>query len=135
MSQFMDNYDHQREAILHETPRMSQYRRKIGEAADETALNVFTTWELSYQQLEKLDDEKKYNSIILTVFAFFDCQDISQPLFEAYCTKERYSWPDILEIEKPLFLFLDENKKWDQQEFADTLNDLSTFSDPKLVSR
>lgn len=128
LSQFIDNYNRQREAILKETPRMSQYRRKIGEAADETALNVFTTWELSYQQLEKLDDENRYKSAILTLFAFFDCQHISQQLFETYCKEEFLSYPDVLRIEEPLLLFVDENKKWDQQKFVDILNDLSRLS-------
>ncbi|KAF7890835.1 uncharacterized protein EAF01_010644 [Botrytis porri] len=128
LSQFMDKYNRQREAILRETPRMSQYRRKIGEAADETALNVFTTWELSYQQLETLDDEKRYKSKILTLFAFFNCQNISQQLFETYCTTELFSWPDILEIEEPLLLFVGEDEKWDGQKFVDILNDLSRLS-------
>ncbi|KAF7891171.1 uncharacterized protein EAF02_001496 [Botrytis sinoallii] len=128
LSQFMDKYNRQREAILRETPRMSQYRRKIGEAADETALNVFTTWELSYQQLETLDDEKKYKSRILTLFAFLDRQKISQQLFETYCTTGLFSQPDILEIEEPLLLFVDEDNKWDEQKFVDILNDLSRLS-------
>ncbi|KAF7941945.1 uncharacterized protein EAE97_006782 [Botrytis byssoidea] len=127
-SQFMDKYNRQRETILRETPRMSQYRRKIGEAADETALNVFTTWELSYQQLEMLDDEKKYKSKILTLFAFFNCQNISQQLFEAYCTIELFSCPDILEIEELLLLFVAEDDKWDEQKFVDILNELSRLS-------
>ncbi|KAF7891787.1 hypothetical protein EAF00_008089 [Botryotinia globosa] len=128
LCQFMDKYNRQREAILRETPRMSQYRRNIGEAAEETALNVFTTWELSYQQLEILDDEKKYKSKILTLFAFFNCQNISQQLFETYCTTELFSQPDILEIEEPLLLFVDEDDKWDEQKFVDILNELSRLS-------
>ncbi|KAK6602111.1 kinesin light chain [Botrytis cinerea] len=128
LSQFMDNYNRQRELILRETPRMSQYRRKIGEAADETALNVFTTWELSYQQFETLDDEKKYKSKILTLFAFFNCQNISQRLFENYCTRELFSKPKVREIDKPLLLFVDEENKWDEQKFVDILNDLSRLS-------
>ncbi|TGO17030.1 hypothetical protein BTUL_0021g00270 [Botrytis tulipae] len=102
LSQFMDKYNRQREAILRETPRMSQYRRKIGEAADETALNVFTTWELSYQLLEMLDDEKMRRKL--------------------------FSWPDILNIEEPLLLFVDEDNKWDQQKLLGILNDLSRLS-------
>ncbi|KAF5870455.1 putative kinesin light chain protein [Botrytis fragariae] len=128
LSQFMDNYNRQREAILRETPRMSQYRRKIGEAADETALNVFTTWELSYQQLETLDDEKKYKSRILTLFAFFDCQNISQQLFETYCTVELFSNTEVMEIDEPLLLFVGEDKNWDEQKFVDILNGLSRLS-------
>ncbi|KAM0189232.1 hypothetical protein ACHAPC_003237 [Botrytis cinerea] len=128
LSQFMDNYNRQRDVILRETPRMSQYRRKIGEAADETALNVFTTWELSYQQFETLDDEKKYKSKILTLFAFFNCQNISQRLFENYCTRELFSKPKVREIDKPLLLFVDEENKWDEQKFVDILNDLSRLS-------
>ena len=57
---------------------MSQCRRRLREAEAEAALDVSTTWELSYQQLEELDDEKKYKSAILTLFAFLDCQHISQ---------------------------------------------------------
>lgn len=128
LSQFMDNYNHRREAILRVTPRMSQYRRKVGKAANETALNVFTTWEPSYQQLEKLDDENKHKSVILALFAFFDCQNISQQLFKTYCTKELFHRPDVWNIEEPLLLFLDENKNWVQQKFVDILNNLSQLS-------
>ncbi|THV54036.1 hypothetical protein BGAL_0036g00170 [Botrytis galanthina] len=128
LSQFMDKYNRQREAILRETPRMSQYRRKIGEAAEETALNVFTTWELSYQQLETLDDEKKYKSRILTLLAFLNCQNISQQLFETYCKTELFSYTEVMEIDEPFLLFVGEDKKWDEQKFVDILNDLSRLS-------
>ena len=81
----MDHYDRRRHVILTQTSQMSQYRRKLNDGERETALNVFTTWELSFQQLKVAESGNKRIADILTVFAFFDCNDISEQLFEAFC--------------------------------------------------
>jgi tetratricopeptide (TPR) repeat protein len=127
LSQFMEVYNHQREAILRQTPKISPYRRKLGDAEDETALNVFTTWELSFQQLETHDDENKSKSTILTLFAFLDRQKISHHLFEIYCGRKQIPDSDEPDIQKCLSVFL-RGGKWDQPKFIDLLNDLSQLS-------
>ena len=47
----MDQYKRRKKTILENTPQLSRYRKKLGNAEEETSLNVFTTWELSFQQL------------------------------------------------------------------------------------
>ncbi|PQE21480.1 Tetratricopeptide-like helical protein [Rutstroemia sp. NJR-2017a BBW] len=126
LSQFMEVYNRQREVILRQTPKISPYRRKLGDAEDETALNVFTTWELSFQQLETNDDEKKSKSTILTLFAFLDRQKISHHLFETYCDR-KFPFSDEPETLKCLSIFLHDGK-WEKRKFIDLLNDLSQLS-------
>lgn len=60
LQQFMYHYKRQRKDILQQTPQMTQYRRKLSDAAGETALNVFTTWELSFQQLQARNNKHGY---------------------------------------------------------------------------
>ena len=77
---FMKVYKKQREAILTNTPPLSQYRRKLGNDEKETSLNVFTTWELSFQQLQSQASENNVEAKLLTLFSFFDNKDISEQL-------------------------------------------------------
>ena len=51
LSWFMDHYKHRRKIILESTPRLSYYRKRLGNTEEETSLSVFTTWELSFKQL------------------------------------------------------------------------------------
>ena len=94
----MGHYDTKRERILKYTPQLSQYRRRLNSSVEmETTLNVFTTWELSFQQLLATSDSGKENAELLTPFAFFDYEDISEAIFSGYCRQSqafnKYSWP------------------------------------------
>jgi hypothetical protein len=86
LHQFMEHYNRQKSAILRQTPQMSQYKKGLTETEEETAMNVFTTWELSFSQLEA-----KYTkaSAILTLFAIFDCKDISEELYLPHHRKNK----------------------------------------------
>lgn len=48
MDQFLGHYETHRANILRHTPQLTRYRRRLTESEKETSLNVFTTWELSY---------------------------------------------------------------------------------------
>ena len=52
LSEFMDHYKRRKKTILETTPQLSQYRKRLGNAEEEISLNVFTTWELSFRQLQ-----------------------------------------------------------------------------------
>jgi hypothetical protein len=95
MDQFLEHYDAKLERILKHTPQLSQYRRSLNTAERETSLNVFTTWELSFQQLRELES-RELKGDLLTLFAFFDSNDISEQLFSSYCKRaqifDNYSW-------------------------------------------
>ena len=85
----MKVYKKQREAILTNTPPLSQYRRKLGNDEKETSLNVFTTWELSFQQLQSQASANNVEAKLLTLFAFFDNTDISEQLLAEFGAYER----------------------------------------------
>jgi NB-ARC domain len=132
---FLAYYKRQRLSILQQTPQMSQYRRKLGklnEADTETALNVFTTWELSFQLLLASETSGTSNTSndmegdLLTLFAFFDCKDISEELFKAFCSSPKFqesrssTGPSL-----SLDLLLDESGNWDNDKFGSILIDLN----------
>jgi hypothetical protein len=81
LNQFLDHFNRRKELILQQTPHMSHYRRKLNAAEKDTSLSVFTTWELSFQQLEA-DDPHSCKARILTLLAFFDCKDTSEKLLK-----------------------------------------------------
>jgi len=94
LQQFVHHYNRQRKDILQQTPQMTQYRRKLTDAAGETALNVFTTWELSFQQLQTRDNERGYKEDVLILFAFFYCDDISERIFSESHLEGSLEWSD-----------------------------------------
>jgi NB-ARC domain len=128
---FLAYYKRQRLSILQQTPQMSQYRRKLGklnEADTETALNVFTTWELSFQLLLASETSGTSNTSIdmegdlLTLFAFFDCKDISEELFKAFCVNPKFQESrNSTGFSLRLDLLLDESGNWDEDKFASIL--------------
>ncbi|CAM6101498.1 unnamed protein product [Calypogeia fissa] len=77
---FLEHFDLQKEEILKYTPSLTEYRRTLGDDGQETALNVFTTWELSFQQIPKDETGERLRSF-LTTAAFFNTGDIGEDLF------------------------------------------------------
>lgn len=69
---------------MENTPQLSVYRKRLGNAEEETSLSVFTTWELSFQQLQSQASENNIDAKLLTLFAFFDEKDISEQLFAEF---------------------------------------------------
>lgn len=55
-----------REKFLKNTPPLSQYRKMLDNNEEETSLNIFTTWELSFQQLEAQASEHNLEVKLLT---------------------------------------------------------------------
>jgi tetratricopeptide (TPR) repeat protein len=134
LHQFMDHYNRRREIVLQQTPHMSQYRRALNGAERETALNVFTTWELSFQQLQARETVSNRNADLLMLFAFFDCRDISENLFEVYCN----SGLPHRDTEFPggsLSSFLTSENRWNSDLFVEVLIDLTQMSLVQAWSR
>jgi len=154
LDQFLEHYDAKMERILKHTPQLSQYRRSLNIAERETSLNVFTTWELSFQQLTEIESGELKGDL-LTLFAFFDSNDISEQLFSSYCKRaqifDNYSWPVAcltmclggiysdgerlggLDGEIPggsdyNERVLDGKKEWSTDHFVEVLKDLSQLS-------
>jgi hypothetical protein len=146
MNQFLEHYDAKLEKILKHTPQLSQYRRSLSMVEKETSLNVFTTWELSFQQLMEVESGELKGDL-LTLFAFFDCKDISEQLFSAYCKRaqvlKNHDWPvaclticlgeiypggQSLGGYNPDELLLNGKKQWSSDHFVDVLKDLAQLS-------
>ncbi len=70
-----------KEAILRNTPPISQYTKRLGNVELETSLNIFTTWEISFQQLQLQVSADNLSAKLLTSFTFFDNTDVSEQLF------------------------------------------------------
>ncbi|MCJ1344811.1 hypothetical protein MMC31_003014 [Peltigera leucophlebia] len=120
LCEFMDHYHRRKKEILENTPQLSQYRKKLGNAEKETSLNVFTTWELSFQQLRSEAPENNVEAKLLTLLAFFDEKDISEQLFAEFSTnQERISESAKLLIW--LNAFSNVEGQWDSDFFEEIL--------------
>ncbi|KAI9858058.1 MAG: hypothetical protein M1813_007870 [Trichoglossum hirsutum] len=80
---FAKHYNERKEFVLKHTPSLWEYRRRLGEDKDETLLSVFTTWELSFQQIGKNEDERAMIGHFLTLSAFFDATNVGEDLFRS----------------------------------------------------
>ena len=121
---FMMYYKKQREAILKNTPPLSQYRKKLGNAEGETSLNVFTTWELSFDQLRSQVSRDNVESKLLTLFAFFDNKDISEQMFAEYKANNS----EIAKLLTWLNDFTNTGGEWESELFATALINLRDLS-------
>ena len=113
-------------------PLLSQYRETLGNDEKETSVNVFTTWELSFQQLQSQASANDLEAKLLTLFAFFDNTDISEELFtELNAIKKKAPESAKLLIWLKAFTKGTSNQ-WDSESFGEvlvTLRDLSLFQE------
>ena len=120
LCEFMDHYKRRRKMILEHTPQLSQYRKKLGNTGKETSLNVFTTWELSFQQLQSQASENEIEIKLLTLFAFFDEKDISEQLFAEFrADQDRVS--ETAKLLVWLKAFTGADGQWESDLFEDVL--------------
>ncbi|KAH0551461.1 hypothetical protein GP486_007324, partial [Trichoglossum hirsutum] len=115
---YMDHYNNRKEKVLKETPEFWEYRRKLGDAEAETSLSVFTTWEMSFEEIGAGGDDRRNKEHLLTVSAFFDNKDIFEGLFRVYFESENPGWMEIFCIEGV----------WGKYEFRDVLAELFNLS-------
>lgn len=123
----MDHYKRRKRTILENTPQLSQYRKRLGNAENETSLNVFTTWELSFQQLQSEAAENNVEAKLLTLLAYFDEKDISEQLFSGFSTIKKQG----LETAKLLTwldAFSNVKGQWDSDVFEGVLIRLRDLS-------
>lgn len=82
---FMDHYEGRKKTILEHTPgSVWEYRRSLGDGENQTSLNTFTTWEMSFQEIAEDDDERRNIGHLLTLAAFLNSAKISDDLFRMY---------------------------------------------------
>ena len=119
LSLFMDHYNKRREQVLKETPRsLWEYRRKLNNAEAETSLSVFTTWELSFEQIDDTDLKGKTLKHLLTLSAFFNNTDIFEDLFMVFHGLNNPVWMEEFGSEDA----------WDSFRFQDALAQLAKLS-------
>ncbi|KAI4123690.1 MAG: hypothetical protein LQ347_006052, partial [Umbilicaria vellea] len=99
--------------ILKHTPPLWEYRKRLGGDKDETLLSVFTTWELSFEQIGKNEDERAQIGHLLTLSAFINASNVGEYLFKSYLASAAQP-PHWMEY----FLAGD---VWDQYKYQDTL--------------
>ena len=128
LSKFMDHYKRRKKIILESTPLLSQYRKRLGNAEEETSLNVFTTWELSFRQLQSEAFEDGVEAKLLTLLAYFNEKDISEQLFAIFnANKEQILKSTKLTLWLKAFVS-SETDQWDSDFFGDVLLRLSDSS-------
>ena len=72
LKDFTAHYNRRKDVILREIPEEWEYRRVIGNMERETALSIFTTWELSFEQISGDIQQVERKDHFLTLAAFFD---------------------------------------------------------------
>ena len=128
LSEFMDHYKRRKKIILESTPQLSQYRKRLGNAEEETSLNVFTTWELSFRQLHSEASEDGVEAKLLTLLAYLNEKDISEQLFAGFNANQEH-----IMVSAKLLMWLkvfssSEKDQWDSDFFGDVLIRLSDSS-------
>jgi tetratricopeptide (TPR) repeat protein len=118
LKDFIPHYNKRKEVILREIPDEWEYRRVLKDAERETSLSVFTTWELSFEQISGNSEEKERKDHFLTLAAFFDNKNISERYFQAHFNLDRPGWMDMFSTEG----------KWDSYKLGDVLAELRKLS-------
>ena len=87
--------------MLNHIPSVWEYRKRLGDDKDETFLSVFTTWELSYQQISKNEEEQKMVGHLLTLLAFIDATNVGEDIFKSYfaSTNQIPQWMELFIVQ------------------------------------
>lgn len=118
LNSFPEVFAKRRSAILKHTPTHWEYSKSRLEERDKP-LSVFTTWEMSFEQLQVTHDARNSLVHLLTLGAFVDTRDISEGLFSLYAQQPRRpKWLDY---------FMD-GTKWDTEKYQDSIVHLLSIS-------
>lgn len=118
LKSFPEVFARRRSAILKYTPTHWEYSKTRLEERDKP-LSVFTTWELSFEQLEVTEEERESLVHLLTLGSFVDTRDISEGLFSLYAVEANR--PEWLEY------FMD-GDRWDSDKYQDSIVRLLSVS-------
>ncbi len=121
----MDQYNRFSKDILSKVTPMTEYQRSLNTSERMTALSVFTTWQLSHDQLKADEGATKHKKDLLNILACCQyTQDVPEALFKSFC--ERSQPLDTAESmsEAPGSYLIDQLGKWDQQVYSDILEEL-----------
>lgn len=101
LNEFLGEFQSAADLILDQDesqlPPLWEYRRKLategGDASEETALNVFTSWELSLKQVAPDTNEGKRKIHLLTLFAFLHNRTLSEKILQAQLSNPKSKEP------------------------------------------
>lgn len=96
---FIDHFNNRKEKILKEIPALWEYTKKLSDAETVTAVSVFTTWEMSFQQIKGDGDQKMKKEHLLTTSAFLDHRYIHQALFQSHFSRNSPEWMSIFSVD------------------------------------
>jgi hypothetical protein len=111
LGDFISHYLKRKDRVLKEIPDEWEYRK-------ETSLSIFTTWELSFEQIGGDDEERERKGHFLTLAAFLDNTNISERYFQAYFYEAEHEWMNIF----------GSNEEWDSEKLGDVLAELQRLS-------
>ncbi|MCJ1356254.1 MAG: hypothetical protein MMC33_006248 [Icmadophila ericetorum] len=124
LEMFADHFTQRKEVILKHTPEtLWEYQttndKQDGELSN---LSVFTTWEMSFEQIGEDDNKRHQTGQFLTCCAFLDSSNISEELFQGYAQHG-----DFAEAPVWLNLFMT-NGEWDTYSFQDVMVGLMSLN-------
>ncbi len=115
---FASSYQKCKEDILKTIPDEWEYQNATSDQEKENKLKIFTTWELSFNQLSGHEEEVQQKEHFLSLAAFFDITAISDRYFEAYFNFRQPDWMAILSSEGT----------WDIDKLGGVLAEFDTLS-------
>src|SRR4051812_14384360 len=120
MSLFVTHYKERKAHILRYTPLLTEYRKTLNDSDAETALNVFTTLELSLQDLGGSNETRQAVEDLLTFSAFFNTIRVGEDLPRTAAINDRPGW---------VHLFTSgDGDVWDHYKYHDAVSNLSHLS-------
>lgn len=128
LNKFMDTFEARKDGILKHTVGMTEYQRQLSATAKETTLNVFTTWDLSFELLKISNNAGEHKEDILTLFAFFDSKDISEELFQIYYDNCRLSPASDQRYQWSISVMLGMSETWSHEDFETVLVSLAQMN-------
>lgn len=121
---FVDHFTQRKEVILKHTPDTLWEYQTIQDEQNGVLsnLSVFTTWEMSFQQIGDDEEKRRQTGQFLTCCAFLDVSNISEELFREYAQHGDFN-------EAPIWLDLFMTAgKWDTFSFQDVIVGLMSLN-------
>lgn len=129
LSQFLGKYEQEKEAMFRYTPDGWEYRKITTGGIQDSAVSVFTTWEMSLSQLGQGDDYRLQARDFLATCAFLDYGHVSELILRHKIREEIAQLYGGCEWQQ---LFFNSDGSWDTNRFENFLRDLSSLA---LVSQ
>ena len=119
---FERHYLDRQKKILQYTPDLFEYRKSLLPGSEPSVLSVFTTWELS---LEQLGDDRPHFEHLLTLSAFFDHNRVHEALFR---TRSKLRFSACSGVEDGWLKCLLTDAAWNSDGFQDIIANLYSLS-------